>query len=243
MASTETLYPYECNGQSDISIFEGMVGFEDFNPMDDSSITTIFDDLQEGTLLSILKDELFDDILSNRKETCVTQQSEDQIKEIDACTSSNSCEENSFASSTEIQYYDEHMQLSCRSDNVHLLRVPDDTSVFACSLDPMPKKRIKCENYENSVGREKRSSVVNLQHLIECVQHDHCYTAAEIKNKKMKSSTRRGSFTSERSVRSTSSDSQEEGSNSDGGVVKLNHYYCGSTCTYMYVCTLVPRHS
>ena len=41
----------------DLNIFEGMEGFEEFNPMDDSSLAAILDDLEEGTLLSLLGDE------------------------------------------------------------------------------------------------------------------------------------------------------------------------------------------
>lgn len=41
----------------DLNIFEGMEGFEEFNPMDDSSLAAILDDLEEGTLLSLLGDD------------------------------------------------------------------------------------------------------------------------------------------------------------------------------------------
>lgn len=43
--------------QAELNLFEGMDGFEKFNPLDDSSLLAILDDLEEGTLLSLLGDE------------------------------------------------------------------------------------------------------------------------------------------------------------------------------------------
>ncbi len=42
---------------SDLNLFEGMDGFEKFDPLDDSSLLAILDDLEEGTLLSLLGNE------------------------------------------------------------------------------------------------------------------------------------------------------------------------------------------
>lgn len=42
---------------TDLNIFQGLEGFEKFDPLDDSSLAAILDDLEEGTLLSMLGDE------------------------------------------------------------------------------------------------------------------------------------------------------------------------------------------
>ncbi len=45
------------SSEAELNLFEGMDGFEKFNPLDDSSLLAILDDLEEGTLLSLLGNE------------------------------------------------------------------------------------------------------------------------------------------------------------------------------------------
>ena len=238
MEGSETLYH---GGHDDLSIFEGMVGFEDFNPMDDSALTTIFDDLQEGTLLSILNDELFDDLVASPKGTCAAQQlGENGEQSSTYSSSSDSCEEEHPTTASPVETSGQTTRSLCSTRSIGMmndvncevsppshnmqcskesLQMADPTLLVkqaTMSIDPTTRKRARHDSYENhsNCKEQKLSPVIDLQHLLECVQHDHCYTAAKEKNV---IDDRRGSVMSERSTRSSSSDSLEEGSNSDGG--------------------------
>lgn len=235
MEETEDIYPNDSEScqYSDLSVFEGMVGFEDFDPMDDSTVTTIFDDLHEGTLLSILNDDLFNDLVTDQMEYCVVEQSgkgekgkssevtiDELFNEMDQSRTCNSSfkyytENSPITAFSKVKHCEEHMLPSYGRESMqNQLTVSE--GVCECTFDQTSQKGVKFASLcENEACKEQRlTPTIDTQYLLECVQHDHCYIGGNNGGKRKGTAERRGSSMSEQS---TSSDSVEEGSNSDGG--------------------------
>lgn len=202
-----------------ISVFEDMDGFEGFNPMDDSSLNEIFDDLQEGTLLSMLNEQVFDDPASYQNGVYAAQQTEECVQrgreELDVHKlfselNQSVCSINGLSEDKNVLKHHEH-----RSQ----INDPSNPVQSNCVSPILPscqttRKRVRRDSCEDSLGSKEEMYVMSPQHLLECVHHDHCYVVAG--RKECHGNDRRGSL-SEGSVQSTSSESLEEGNNSDGG--------------------------
>ena len=213
MEGAEILYPekYECHGHSELSLFKDMIGFEEFNAIDDSAI---FDDLQEGTLLSILKDDLFVDLVPYQKGALLDQQEEPCVQQdfdVDKCNEiSSSCEgSNKLSACGTMQCHGQPMQVSRKDDSAKQTQMGYR----------MTRKRMRRGSCQHGLGVKKQlSHMSNPKQLLEFVQHDHCYVAS---SKSVDTDRKQSGLLRERSSRSTSRESLEEGSNSDAGGIYI----------------------
>ena len=230
MDGTGNIYPDECesDGHSEPPLFENMIEFEEFNPVDDSAINTIFDDLQEGTLLSILKDELFVDLVPYQKGSFLDQQGEcvqqtkeeldvdkfNQISQTSVLYSSSCQETNKLNTCSMMQCHEQSTQPSQNVDAMHRA----EPTQMGCTSYRITCKKMKHGSCENALGVKKQlSHMVNPKRLLECVQHDHCYVGSSRSMEQEDADQKQRCSLSERSSRSASRESLGEGSNSDPG--------------------------
>ena len=253
----------------DLYIFDGMKGFEDFDPMDDSSLNAILDDLQEGTLLSLLNDNsIFNDL--NEGLSDGAESSEQMVKLVDSDvdleqlledidggsqaprTGSGGLDDSHFnptvstvAQSTctfSVGTSDTEGERSSGCCETEICESQPDVIASALSkvsslkgssegegLPATLKRTLEAspQSDQNSVvKRAKLEDDHDLNHIRACVHHDHSYTSHE-------AGDRRDSLNEgQRSPLGTcsSSDSVEEGNNSDAG----EPYSC--ICTHTDIC-------
>ena len=228
MEGAENIYHDECksDGHSESSLFENMIEFEEFNPVDDTAIDTIFDDLQEGTLLSILKDELFVDLVPYQKRVFLDQQDKqclqrtkedldmDKFSQNSVLSSSLCQESNQSSTCSMMQCHEQSTQASQNDGPMHLA----EHTQMGCTSYQMTCKRMKRGSCEDSLGGKKEPShIVNPYQLLEYVQHDHCYVGSSKSIEQEDADQKQRCLLSERSSQSASRESLEEGSNSDPG--------------------------
>ena len=214
--------------------FENIIGCEENNPIDDSTITAMFDDLQEGTLLSTLNDRVFHDLVTDSKGSWVVQDLEmsglveqsitgnldlDNLFENVSCRDSLSVVSNKEMP-TQNMMIDDTKSAKAEIESSHL-RSPENIC-SSSTVYQMGLKRVtsgSCDSHSSNKGDEL-SPAVSLQQQLDCVHHDHCYIM-NVKESGNKQSSSRSAY-------SSSSDSLEEGTNSDGGEVqsKLLFKYC-----------------
>ena len=216
MEDTENIDPDECesDGHSEPSLFENMIGFEEFNPVDDCAMNTICYELQEGTLLSILNDELFVDVVPYQKSSLLDQQGEcvQQTKEELDVNKFNQTSQtrNKLNTCSIMQCHEQSTQPSQNDDALHCA----EQTQMGCTSYRMMCKHGSCEN----VGVKKQlSHMVNPKQLLERIQHDHCYVSSSKSMEEEDADQKQMCSFSERSSRSASRESLGEGSNSDPG--------------------------
>lgn len=182
------------------------MGCEENNPIDDS-ITAMFDDLQEGTLLSTLNGHEFHDVVTDSKEGWVVQ-------DLDV----SGMVEQTITGNFDLDSLFENGDALCIVSNKETPTqnvVTDDTKSKKAESEPshLGSTENICWSYDGCSGGkgDELSLAINLQQQIDCVHHDHCYTMNVNESGNKQSSSR--------SAYSSSSDSLEEGTNSDGGEV------------------------
>lgn len=248
MEGADNVYPDECesDGHSEPSLFKNMIGFEEYNPVDDSAINTIFDDLQEGTMLSMLKDELFVDLVPYQKEALLDQPGEceqrtkeeldvdkfNKISQTSVLYSSSYEESNKLNTCSMMQCYKQSTLPSQDDDAMHCAEQTQSRS------NQMTCKRMKHGSCESSIGVQKQlSHMVNPKQLLECVQHDHCYVGLSRTVEQEYADQKQRCLLSERSSRSASRESLGEGSNSDPG--EYNTSACKLKLTFVRVSYMI----
>ena len=216
----------ESDGKKDsLHNLEGMIGYGEFNPSDDSGLTAMFDDLQEGTLLSTLNDQVFHDLATNSEGSWVALEISEKVDQSnEAFNLDNFCETSSYSDNLSVSNGEtqtaesvcllkpikvmNHMKPESEPPHLKLIE-------SACSSSPVYRtsfKRVRSNSYEShsSSKEQKLSTTIDQQQPFNCIQHDHCYTM------NMKKENESSSI-AKRSACSSSSDSLEEGNNSDGG--------------------------
>lgn len=187
--------------ESDLNIFNGMEGFEDFSGSDDSLLVALLDDLQEETLMTLLSDNLF------AKEVCDNpfEKTEEDSNCSDKCNlpwllDDSPCNENLTVgdslvkggplSSAEITQYSVLLDGSKRERS---------DSVCGSVL-----KRVKVD----SLAEQPRGPILDRHAAVASVMHDHCYAlSCDDHHSPLNSNTNSDEETS-----------NEEGSNSDTGM-------------------------
>ncbi len=178
--------------ENDLYIFEGMEGFEDFNPSDDSTLVALLDDLQEETLLTLLDDNLLTE--------------NDPLERININDFPfRMTEEDSLGIETDSlqpEYYSENHSSPLASDNL-LEKSKRSRKDIATSQDCL----IKRARLDNSADHCSEP-ISNYNCALAYVMHDHCYTSTS-----GQSSRHSNANSDEEQERSN-----EEGSGSDTGM-------------------------
>ena len=218
---------------TDLNLFEGMEGFEKFNPMDDSSLTAILDDLEEGTLLSLLGDET----LLNDETGAVNPVNTMEYTDFPIMDFLNDTREHPQCDVIGgISHSVEPAQISgplTGTLSSHTNRTETD-KVLTSSISKRPLQE-PSQVTSNPLKRARLDSpVVDTDHILSCIQHDHSYATSH----------RRGSSEDVERVSKeprspVGSSSDEEGSLSDAGTGEC---VCGCICNvpmFCYVCCAV----
>ena len=214
--------------------FEGIIGREERNPIDDSTLTAMFDDLQEGTLLSTLNNHVFHDLVTDSKGSWIAQDLE-MLEMVEQSITGNFNLDNLFENipspggSSEISNEEtptlsvskSGMVMDDENEPPHLR--PTENSCSSSTAYQMSLKRGTSGSPSSSKGDEL-SPTIDLQQQLDCIHHDHCYTMNMKEGDNKQSSCR--------SAYSSSSDSLEEGTNSDGGEVQKQVLICLLLCTW-----------
>ena len=210
--------------------FESIVGSEEHNPVDDSTLTAMFDDLQEGTLLSTLNDHVFHDLVTESKASWTAQ----DLGMAEQSITGNYNLENLFenvsspGSSSREKSNEEMLTLSVSRSGMVMDDEPPHLRLaeHSCSSLAAYQLRLRRETSVNPSSNELPPTV-DLQQQLDCIHHDHCYTI-NVRERGNKESSSRSAY-------SSSSDSLEEGTNSDGGNVQMQVLICLGTL-YRYWC-------
>ena len=197
---------------------KSIVGYEEHNPIDDSTLTAMFEDLQEGTLLSTLNNHVFLDVVNtDSKASWIAQDIEMVEQSITGNFNLDSLFENTSFLGCQVSNEETPIGASIKSSVV----MDDENgpskvgpSENSCSSSNAYKVSLERGTFGSPSGSEgdELSPAIGLQQQLDCIHHDHCYTMKEKESGNQQSSSR--------SACSTSSDSPEEGTNSDGGEVE-----------------------
>lgn len=222
----------------DLNIFDGMEGFEEFNPMDDSSLASILDDLEEGTLLSLLEDKnLFIDLPCTDVQV---DRSSDSVSELfsDGLLGESDGEQLGYGSA--VAAVPDVDLLDTKQDSIYtspaaanltlptleghkMLASPASPGNSVSGKRPFPNtfqvesfKRVKLEDPQPVAASDES----NDSHLLLCVEHDHCYVPWKpSRDSSTKGQWSQDSNTSKVQRSPVGSSSDEEGSLSDTGTV------------------------
>ncbi len=175
---------------SDLNLFEGMDGFEKFDPLDDSSLLAILDDLEEGTLLSLLGNEtLVSDVAGEMR-------IDDKIDDFPLMVETREQPQCSPFTSSDILSHD-------------ILDNASSNSPAQIETVTVLRKR---SNKDSSKSPLKRARL-DTDQLLSCVQHDHSYATVS-------RHVTEGGVAKELRTLVGSSSSDEEGSLSDAGMCR-----------------------
>lgn len=145
------------NEESDLYIFKGMEGFEEFNPSDDSTLIALLDDLQEDTLMTLFSDDLLMGV------------SEDPFKEGSYSAGQSLQSESPFNIDNDVLYRD--------------IKYCQESNSLEDFSDQRKLKRSKQLRQEGEIGPLKRPRlnsisekyILDHEHTLTCVRHDHSY--------------------------------------------------------------------
>ncbi len=193
------------NSETELNLFEGMDGFEKFNPLDDSSLLAILDDLEEGTLLSLLGDESLVSEVSSEMNTKSFPQIEmepvSQERDIeDLCA---------------ILLNEELPPLQNNNEKPDNPSPAISTQTKANDTISKPLNTMKRPISDSSLESPLKRARLDPEELLSSIRHDHSYAApvCHVTSEKAGKSHRM----------SPGSSSDEEGSLSDAGML----YQCG----------------
>ena len=220
---------YRPDVKDSLCSFESIVGHEEHNPIDDSTLTAMFDDLQEGTLLSTLNNHVFHDLVTDSKGSWIAQDLE-MSEMIEQSITGNFNLDNLFENASS-------RGSSSKVSNEETPTLSVSKSGMVMDDENEPSHLIPAVNICSSSMRETSSSpssskgdelspTIDLQQQLDCIHHDHCYTM-NVKEGDNKQSSCRSAY-------SSSSDSLEEGTNSDGGEVQKQVLICLYTTMHLW---------
>lgn len=189
-----------------------IMGCEERNPSNDSTLTAMFEDLQEGTLLSALNNDV---LHTDSKASWIAQ----DVGMVEQSITGNFNLDNLFesvpfvdSSSGKVHINEESPTFSVSESGTVMDDENEPSQVRptenSCSSSTTYQASLICGNSCSSKG-DALSPTIDLQQQLDCIHHDHCYIK--------ESGDKQSSF---RSAYSSSSDSLEESTNSDGGEVQ-----------------------
>jgi len=160
---------------SELNLFEGLEGFENFNPLDDNSLLAILDDLEEGTLMSMLDNKtLLNDVsgeISNDIQTPCKSTDFDVMDLLNNPMEQPQCELSEDKFDTEMDISKDPL-------------TPE-------TLGPVVKKSPVQEALLS--GNRKRARM-DPEYLVSCIEHDHCYSVRQPGTPAASSSDEEGSL-------------------------------------------------
>ena len=146
---SEGLSNTDCK-ESDLYIFNGLEGFENFSTTDDSSIVALLDELQDETLMALLDDNMF------------TSGSPFGIFGQDCCDNVSLLVTEKCSGTQTLESHKKEI-----SDRTKRSRSDSDTN------EDSTLKRAKL----SSITKQHRNSISSHDHTLACVMHDHCYAS------------------------------------------------------------------
>ena len=187
---------------------KSIMGCEERNPSNDSTLIAMFEDLQEGTLLSALNNDVLD---TDSRANWIAQ----DVGMVGSITGKFNLD-NLFESVPFVDNSSGKVYINEESSASESGTVTDDENEPS-QVGPTENSCSSLTTYQASLisGNSCSSKgdalppTVDLQQQLDCIHHDHCYIK--------ESGAKQGSF---RSAYSSSSDSLEESTNSDGGEVQ-----------------------
>jgi hypothetical protein len=201
---------YHLDVKDSLCSVENIMGWEERDPSNDSTLVAMFEDLQEGTLLSTLNKDVLD---TDSKASWIAQ----DVEMVEQSITGNFNLDNLFENVSSLGRSSNKVYINEESPTFSLSKsgmVMDDPSQVrptenSCLSSTAYQERRMSGNSCCSKG-DALSPTIGLQQRLNCIYHDHCYIKES--GDKHKSSIK--------SAYSSSSDSLEEGTNSDGGEVQ-----------------------
>ena len=200
---------YRHNGKGSLCSVKSIIGCDERNPSNDSTLIAMFDDLQEGTLLSAVNNDVLDtDLRANwiAPDIGMVGQSITGKFSLDNLFESVPFVDNSSGK----VYTNEESPTFSVSESGTVMDDENEPSQVGPTENSCSSSTYQASIISGNSCKSKGdafSPTVDLQQQLDCIHHDHCYI-------------KESGYKQIRSACSSSSDSLEESTNSDGGEVQ-----------------------